>query len=248
MTRPEKAPAAEPVVPCGGIEVKEIIPMTSMRKTIARRLSQSFRDAPHINQHVEVDMTEAIRLSRRAKERTEARHGVKVSLNDIFIKTVAGALREHPLLNARLQGDRIEVLKDINIGLAVALEDGLVVPAIERADRKRLWEIARDRKDLVERAREGRLSLAEMERGTFTISNLGMFDLVSFTSIVNPPQCGILSIAKTMDRAVVRDGEVVVRPILGITLAVDHRIVDGAIAARFIQDIKDALEDPSLLL
>jgi pyruvate dehydrogenase E2 component (dihydrolipoamide acetyltransferase) len=248
LKRPAVVPSLEAeALPCGA-EVKEMIPMTSMRKTIARRLSESFRDVPHINQHMEVDMTEAIRLRQRAKEKIEAKHGVKLSLNDIFIKTVANTLRGHPLLNAKLQGDQIQVLKDINIGLAVALEDGLVVPAIERVDQKRLWEIAEERKDLVERARQSRLSLHEMERGTFTISNLGMYDLVSFTSIVNPPQSGILSVAKTMERPVVKDGEVVIRPIVGITLAVDHRIVDGAVAARFLQDVKDALEDPYLLL
>jgi pyruvate dehydrogenase E2 component (dihydrolipoamide acetyltransferase) len=172
----------------------------------------------------------------------------KISINDIFIKAVALTLREHPRLNSRLNGDRIEIIRTINVGLAVALEDGLIVPAIEKADEKRLGQIAKERKDLTERARQGRLALSEIERGTFTISNLGMYDIVFFTSILNPPQSGILSIGKAMDRPVVRDGAVVIRPILEMSLAVDHRIVDGAMGARFLQDLKLGLENPVLFM
>jgi pyruvate dehydrogenase E2 component (dihydrolipoamide acetyltransferase) len=228
-------------------EVAESIAMTTMRRTIAQRLSQSFRDVPHFNLNVEVDMTEAIRMSELVGEKTKIKTGVKLSLNDIFIKSVAVTLRDHPRLNARLQGDQIKVLRDINIGLAVALEDGLIVPAIERADQKRIWQIAMERKDLVERARQSRLSLDELERGTFTVSNLGMYDIVFFTSILNPPQSGILSIGKTMDKPIVKDGAVVIRPIVEMSLAVDHRIVDGAVGAQFLQDLKNGLEDPHLL-
>lgn len=231
----------------GPAEIAEIIPMTTMRRTIAQRLSQSFRDAPHFNLFTEVDMTEAIRLREFVGEKTEGKAGVKLSLNDIYIKTVAITLRDYPRLNARLQGDQIEVLRNINIGLAVALDDGLIVPAIEGADQKNLWQIATERKDLVERARKGHLSLYELERGTFTISNLGMYDIVSFTSILNPPQSGIVSIGKTMERPVVREGSVVIRPIVEMTLAVDHRIVDGAVGAQFLRDLKNALENPYLL-
>ena len=230
-------------------EVAEIIPMAGMRRTIAQRLAQSFHDAPHFNLGTEVDMTEALRfLDHSLQKRMEERAGLKLSLNDIFIKAVALTLREHPLLNARLREDRVEILKDINIGLAVALEKGLIVPAIEKADQKRLWESAKERKDLVEKARGGSLSLAEIERGTFTVSNLGMYDIVFFTSILNPPQTGILSIGKTYDRAVVREGEIVIRPIVEMTLAIDHRVVDGAVGAKFLQDLKDGLEKPYLLI
>ena len=244
-----KAPEPEGAVSHAmSTEVQETIPLTSMRKTIARRLSQSFRDTPHINLVTEVDMTEAMRMRELTEDKLEAKHGIRLSLNDIFIKTVADTIRYHPLLNARLRGDNIEVLSNINIGLAVALDKGLIVPAIEQADRKRLWQIAKERRDLVERARQGSLSLNELERGTFTISNLGMYEIVSFTSIINPPQCGILSIAKTIERPVVKDGKIVILPIVEISLAVDHRIVDGAVAARFLQEIKEALEDPYLLI
>jgi pyruvate dehydrogenase E2 component (dihydrolipoamide acetyltransferase) len=193
-------------------------------------------------------MTEVKRFLDLNAQKADSQAEVKLSVNDIFIKAVAILLHAHPRLNSRLNGDQIEILRDINIGLAVALDDGLIVPAVEKADQKRLWQIARDRKDLVERARQGRLSLAEIERGTFTVSNLGMYDIVFFTSILNPPQSGILSIGQTMDRPVVRNGAVVIRPIVELSLAVDHRIVDGAVGAKFLQDLKNGLENPILLI
>jgi len=243
-----RAPKIEAPPPFGPLEVAEIIPMTTMRRTIARRLSQSFHDAPHFNLGTEVDMTEVKRLIDLLERESEGKGGVKVSVNDFLIKAVAITLRDHPRLNSRLNGEQIEILKNINIGLAVALDDGLIVPALERADQKRLWQIARERKDLVERARQGSLLLEEIERGTFTVSNMGMFDIIFFNSILNPPQSGILSFGKTMDRPIVIDGSVVIRPIAEMTLAVDHRIVDGAVGAKFLQDLKQGLENPALLL
>lgn len=227
-------------------EVSKIIHMDTMRRTIANRLSQSFHDVPHFNLCMEVDMTEAQRMKDVLHKKTQVQFGISLSLNDIFIKAVAITLRDHSRLNARLKDNQIEVLEDINIGLAVALDDGLIVPAIEKADQKRLWQIAKERKDLVEKAHQRHLSLAEIERGTFTVSNLGMYDIVFFTSILNPPQTGILSIGKILDRPVARDGEIVIRPIVEITLAVDHRVVDGVVAAKFLQDLKDGLENPYL--
>jgi pyruvate dehydrogenase E2 component (dihydrolipoamide acetyltransferase) len=243
-----KAVKMEAPIPFVPLEVAEIIPMTTMRRTIARRLSQSFHDAPHFNLGTEVDMTEVKRWLDSQSEKMGAAVGAKISINDIFIKAVAATLRDHPRLNSRLNGDQVEILRTINIGLAVALDDGLIVPAVEKADQKRLSQIAEERKDLVERARQGRLSLDEIERGTFTVSNLGMYDIVFFTSILNPPQGGILSIGKILDRPVVRNGCVVIRPIAEMTLAVDHRIVDGAVGAKFLQDLKHSLENPILLI
>jgi pyruvate dehydrogenase E2 component (dihydrolipoamide acetyltransferase) len=230
------------------LEVAEIIPMTTMRRTIARRLSQSSHDAPHFNLGTEVDMIEVKRLLDLLGTETEGKGAIKVSINDFLIKAVAMTLRDHPRLNSRLNGEQIEILRDVNIGLAVALDDGLIVPAVERADQKRLWQIAKERRDLVERARQGRLRLEEIERGTFTISNMGMFDIIFFNSILNPPQSGILSFGKIMDRPVVNAGSVVIRPIAEITLAVDHRIVDGAVGAKFLQDLKRGLETPGLFI
>ena len=242
--KPTRAIAA---APSGPFEIAEIIPMTTMRRTVAQRLSQSSHDAPHFNLCTEVDMTEAVKLHSLLGNRTETQMGVKLSLNDLFIKSVAVTLRDHPRLNARLQGDRIEILRDINIGLAVALDDGLIVPAIAKADQKRLGHIARERKDLVERARQGSLTMEELERGTFTVSNLGMYDIIFFTSILNPPQSGILSIGKKIDKPTAKNGEIVIRPIVQLSLAVDHRIVDGAVGAKFLQDLKRGLEEPYLL-
>jgi pyruvate dehydrogenase E2 component (dihydrolipoamide acetyltransferase) len=230
------------------LEVAEIIPLTTMRRTIARRLSQSSHDAPHFNLGTEVDMIEVKRLLDLLGTETEGKGAIKVSINDFLIKAVAMTLRDHPRLNSRLNGEQIEILRDVNIGLAVALDDGLIVPAVERADQKRLWQIAKERRDLVERARQGRLRLEEIERGTFTISNMGMFDIIFFNSILNPPQSGILSFGKIMDRPVVIAGSVVIRPIAEITLAVDHRIVDGAVGAKFLQDLKRGLESPGLFI
>jgi pyruvate dehydrogenase E2 component (dihydrolipoamide acetyltransferase) len=243
-----KGPEIEAPPVSGSSEVAEIIPMTTMRRTIARRLSQSSHDAPHFNLGTEVDMTEVKRLLDLLGTETEGKGAIKVSINDFLIKAVAMTLRDHPRLNSRLNGEQIEILRDVNIGLAVALDDGLIVPAVERADQKRLWQIAKERRDLVERARQGRLRLEEIERGTFTISNMGMFDILFFNSILNPPQSGILSFGKTMDRPVVIAGSVVIRPIAEMTLAVDHRIVDGAVGAKFLQDLKRGLETPGLLI
>lgn len=142
-------------------------------------------------------MTEIKRWLDSQSEKIGAAGEAKFSINDIFIKAVATTLRDHPRLNSRLNGDQVEILRTINIGLAVALDDGLIVPAVERADQKRLSQIAQERKDLVERARQGRLSLDEIERGTFTVSNLGMYDIVFFTSILNPPQGGFCPLARS---------------------------------------------------
>ena len=244
----EERPSVSPVAPAGSLEVADVIQMTSMRRTIAHRLSQSSREVPHVYLWTEVDMTEAGRLMRSLRGSPDAAGEIKVTITDIFIKAVAVVLRDHPRLNARLKDNRIEILKDVNIGLAVALEDGLIVPALEKADQKRLPKIAGERKDLVDRAHEGRLTLEEIERGTFTISNLGMYDITFFTSILNPPQSAILSVGKTMERPVVRDGSVVIRPILEMSLAIDHRSVDGALGAVFLQDLKKSLENPYLLI
>ena len=246
--KPAKGEVAKVAPTLGPLEVAEIITMTTMRRTIARRLSQSFHDAPHFNLGIEVDLSEVLRLLDLLGKESEAKGRGKLSVNDLLIKAVAVTLRDHPRLNSRLNGEQIEILKNINIGLAVALDDGLIVPAVAHADQKRLWQISRERRDLVERARQGHLALEEIERGTFTVSNMGMFDIVFFNSILNPPQSGILSVGKTMDRPVVREGVVVIRPIVEMTLAVDHRIVDGAMGAKFLQDLKRGLENPALLI
>ncbi len=225
-------------------QLGQIVPMSSMRKAIARRLTQSKFTAPHIYFFNEVEMEKLAALRDEVVGTFEQARGVRVSINDFFIKAVALALREYPLLNAKVLGEEIHIFAEINVGLAVAMEDGLIVPAISRADGLGLAEIALRRTDLVERARRGKLTLEEMERGTFTISSLAQFDIEFFTAILNPPQTGILTVGKMEERAVVRNGQIVARKTIKQGLSVDHRVVDGAVAASFLQSLKNKLENP----
>jgi len=175
----------------------------------------------------------------------EKQFEVRVSINDILIKATGLTIREFPLLNAMVKGEEIYVNPEINVGLAVAMEEGLIVPAIPQADQLGLGRIAQMRMDLVERARANRLRLEEIERGTFTISSLAQFDITFFTAILNPPQSGILSIGKTTDQLALGNGQVIAKKVAQFGLSVDHRIIDGAVAAAFLQSLKQRLENPS---
>jgi pyruvate dehydrogenase E2 component (dihydrolipoamide acetyltransferase) len=244
-TPEEKTRRAEPESPpVAKYELGQVIPMNSMRKVIARRMVQSKFTAPHISFFNDVDMEKLTNLRGEILSHFEKETGVRISMNDFFIKAVALTLREYPLLNARVSGEEIRIFPEINVGLAVAAEDGLIVPAIPRADQLGLGEIALCRADLVERARTGKLTLEEMERGTFTLSSLAQFDIIFFTAILNPPQSGILTLGKTEEKPVVREGQVVIRKIVRQGVSVDHRIVDGAVAAQFLQSLKKKLENP----
>jgi pyruvate dehydrogenase E2 component (dihydrolipoamide acetyltransferase) len=223
-------------------------PISSMRQVISRRMSESSVTAPHIHFYTEVDMTRVNDLKEEIADRYEKERGVRVSLNDIFIKLTALTIRDYPLLNARLDRDRIVVLPEINVCLAVAISDGLIVPSVRNADKRSLREIALMRKDLVDRARSGKLKLSELESGTFTISSLAQFDIFYFTAILNPPQSGILTIGKTQDKPVVVNGEIKIRPVTVLGLSVDHRLIDGAVAAAFLQSLKERLEKPVFYL
>ncbi len=225
-------------------ELGQVIPMNSIRKVIAKRMVQSKFTAPHIYFFNDVEMGKLTALREEIVADFEKYEGVRISMNDFFIKAVALTLREYPLLNAMASGEEIRIFPEINVGLAVAMEDGLIVPAIPRADQLGLREIALYRADMVERARQGKLTLEEMERGTFTISSLAQFDITFFTAILNPPQSGILTLGKMEERPVVKEGQVVVRRIITQGLSVDHRIVDGAVAAQFLQSLKQKLENP----
>ncbi len=245
-----KAPEQKPGVPevkrppAAKYELGQVIPMNSIRKVIARRMVQSKFTAPHIYFFNEVDAGKLTILREEIVQDFEKYEGVRISMNDFFIKAVALTLREYPLLNAMVSGEEIRIFPEINVGLAVAMEDGLIVPAIPKADQLGLREIALYRADLVERARLGKLTLEEMERGTFTISSLAQFDITFFTAILNPPQSGILTLGKMEEKPVVKDGQVVIRKIIQQGLSVDHRIVDGAVAAQFLQSLKKKLENP----
>jgi len=222
----------------------QIIPMNSIRKVIAKRMVQSKFTAPHIYFFNDVDMEKLLTLREEILTEFEESEGIRISINDFLIKAVALTLREYPLVNSTVSGDEIRIFPEINVGLAVAMEDGLIVPAIPRTDQLGLGEIARYRADLVDRARQTKLTIEEMERGTFTISSLAQFDITFFTAILNPPQSGILTVGKVEERPVVRNGQMVIRRMMKEGLSVDHRIIDGAVAAQFLQSLKKKLENP----
>jgi pyruvate dehydrogenase E2 component (dihydrolipoamide acetyltransferase) len=239
------APAA---VPEG---LAEVIPLHGMRRTIAERMSASYRTAPHIALTVRVDMgdLEEARARLNAKSQAEAAGGPHVSVTALIVKAVAWTLKRHPWLNSTLREEAIHLLPEINVGVAVALPQGLIVPVVSRADRKGVAEIAAEVQDLTDRAREGRLAPADVAGGTFTVTNLGPLGIEQFTAIINPPQAAILAVGVTQPEVVPDDvHQVTVRPVMRMTLSADHRIVDGAVAAHFLNDLREALETPALLL
>jgi len=220
-----------------GPRVREVIPLTGIRKTAAERVSLSARTAPHSTVTMEADMTNAARLHEEKQ----------VSYNDILVKAVAKALTEHSIVNSTLDREQIKVFEDINIGVAVATEKGLMVPVIHNANKKSLKEISSMLSDLVEKARVSKLSKEELTGGTFTITNLGMFGVEIFTPIINPPETAILGVGKVIEKPVVVNKEIGVKPMMYLSLSYDHRVIDGAPAAQFLQKIKQYLENPYLL-
>ncbi|NIS59448.1 MAG: 2-oxo acid dehydrogenase subunit E2 [Proteobacteria bacterium] len=223
----------------------KVIPMNKMRQVIARRMSESASSAPHIYLFIDINMEKVLNLREIILEGFEQQFNVRPSINDFLIKAVGLTIREYPLLNARIKGDEIHVHPEINVGLAVALDDGLIVPAIPRADELGLGTIAQMRADLVDRARKEKLTIEEVQRGTFTVSSLANFDISFFTAILNPPQSGILTVGKTQDQLYLEDGQVKTTKVANCGLSVDHRIVDGSVAAAFLQSLKKELEKPS---
>ena len=237
------AAAAQPVAAGPGMERVEL---TSMRKTIARRLGEAW-SAPSFILNRSVDMTAANAL--RAKMLTSVKESdVRPTVSDILTKAVAVALRQHRQMNAWWNEDSILQFEAAHVGLAVATDAGLVVPVIRDAHAKTVREIAADRKLLVDKARTGKLQPADFEGGTFSISNLGMMGIDSFTAVLNPPQAGILAVGATVDTPVVVDRRVEIRPMMTISLTCDHRTVDGAVGARFLQTLVEHLEDPTSML
>jgi pyruvate dehydrogenase E2 component (dihydrolipoamide acetyltransferase) len=244
VERAEEAPAParapEPVV-TGEVERREL---TSIRRTIARRLTEAWQ-IPVFQLQASADMTRVNALVKRLREDEE---GPKLTVTDVLTKVCAAALMRHREVNAQWTDDAILLLPSANVGLAVAAPQGLVVPVIRGAERLTFAEIAAARSAVVTRAREGKLQREDLEDGTFTISNLGMFRVESFTAVLNPPQAAILAVGAIEDRAVPLDGELVVRPMMTLTATFDHRAVDGAPAAGFLQSVKELLEEPALML
>ncbi|MEV5538446.1 dihydrolipoamide acetyltransferase family protein [Saccharopolyspora shandongensis] len=235
------APAAAPVV---SNEDVEEIPLSNIRKVTAKRLVESKQQAPHFYLTSAIDVTDLMAFRATLNERLQAAGGPKVSVNDLVVKAVATALRANPAVNVSFAGDKMLQHKRINLGVAVAIDNGLVVPVIKDADRKSVSEIAKESRELAGRAREGKLKLDEMSGGTFSISNLGMFGIEQFSAVINPPEAAILAVGAARDEVQVRDGEFVARKILRATLSADHRAVDGAVGAAFLQLLTGLLEDP----
>src|SRR5437667_9508195 len=234
---------AEPAAIEAG-EVTEI-PLTAMRRTIAKRLSQSMQTAPHFYVTSVIDTGKLADLRRQINEYAQKEPDpVKVSFNDLIMKAVAIALVRMPQVNVSFAEDRLILKKQVHIGMAVALEQGLIVPVIRNADQRRILEIARESQRLAELARTGKLRPEDFSGGTFTVSNLGMFDVDSFTAVINPPESAILAVCSITPTPVVVDGQVVVRDRMKVTLSADHRAIDGAMAARFLQEVKRLLEEP----
>lgn len=226
------------------------IPLVGKRKRIAERLTASYQSTPHIYLTVEVDMTAAENARKRINRIAKKDEQPTVSMTAFLAKIVAWALARNPKLNASLQTDRIELLEDINVGIATAIDDGLIVPVIHGTDKLPLREISERLSYLTKQARDGALTAAEVSGGTFTISNLGMYGISSFTAIINPPQSAILAVGGLVRKPVVIDENdtVAVRPMMNLTLGADHRVVDGADAALFMVDLVKALESPEFIL
>jgi pyruvate dehydrogenase E2 component (dihydrolipoamide acetyltransferase) len=234
-----------PTEPAAAPEEVEVEQLSSMRKTIARRLTEAWQ-APVFQLGITADMGRALEVRRRLVELRG--DGAKPTVSDLITKVCAMALMRHRDVNALYRGDTIELYPTANIGIAVAIPKGLVVPVIRGCERRTIPEIAAARADLVERARAGKLQQADLDGGTFTISNLGMFGIERFIAVLNPPQAAILAVGATQEKPVVVDGQVVVRQRMELTLTCDHRAVDGATGAEFLRDVKTFLEEPGLAL
>lgn len=219
------------------------VPTTQMRKTIARRLGESKFSAPHFYLTVEINMDNAM-ASRTA---VNAINPVKISFNDFVVKACAVALRKHPAINSSWFGDKITYHRDIHIGVAVAVEDGLLVPVIRHADLKNMTQINQEVKELAGKAKNKKLTPQEMQGNTFTISNLGMFDIEEFTAIINPPDACILAVGSIIKKPIVKNDEIVIGHMMKVTLSCDHRVVDGATGAQFLATLKSILENPVMM-
>jgi pyruvate dehydrogenase E2 component (dihydrolipoamide acetyltransferase) len=228
----------------------EIVPLTNIRRTIAERMQKSFNESPHIALTVEVDMTEAENARKRFNVQAEKLKQPRITVTALMIKVVAWALTRNPYINASFNGDSISLWKDVNIGVATAAPQGLVVPVLKGADHLGVSEINMRLVELAERARENKLKLDDVQGGTFTISNLGMFGIRQFRAVINPPESAILAVGSVVRTPIVMDehDRVEVRPMMSLTISADHRVIDGIVAARFLSDLVIGLESPSMLL
>ena len=225
----------------------EVIELSGIRQIIAERMTMSVQTNASVTLHTEVDATSLVELRELFGEKLQEQ-GVKLTYTDLIVKIIANALREHPRLNATLTDGGIHMLGDINIGVAVALEDGLVVPVVRNADKIGLASISEQIKNLAEKARNNQLTPGELQDGTFTLTNLGNFGVDAFTPIINPPECAILGVGRILKKPVVHNDEIAIRSMLTLSLTFDHRVVDGAPAAQFLQTVSQYIQNPYLLL
>lgn len=229
------------------VPAETVRPLTGVRRVTAKRMRESLSEMAQTNTRMDVDMTNMMSFRKQMNARLE-KEGIKISFLDLLVAVCARALIEHPQANVSLQDDGIHYKNYANIGIAVDSEKGLVVPVIKDADVLSIPEISRVGKELVEKARKGVLQPGDMKGGTFTISNLGMFEVDSFTAIVNPPETCILAVGRIAERPVVENGQIAIRPMMNLCLSYDHRVIDGAPSARFLQEIKRYIENPVWLL
>jgi pyruvate dehydrogenase E2 component (dihydrolipoamide acetyltransferase) len=220
------------------------VPVSQMRKTIANRLAESKFTAPHFYLTMEINMNQVL----NARERINANAPVKISVNDIIVKATAMALKQHPLVNSSWLGDKIRYNNHINIGIAVAVDDGLLVPVVRFADQKNLTSISSEIKEFGKKAKEKKLQPQDWQGNTFTISNLGMFGIEEFTAIINPPDACILAVGGVKEVLALANDEVIVNKVMKVTLSCDHRVVDGVVGSKFLQTLKAYLEDPIQML
>jgi pyruvate dehydrogenase E2 component (dihydrolipoamide acetyltransferase) len=246
LSKPTPVPAtAKP-----GDRPAQVIPLTGIRQTIAERMTASFHDIPHISLTVEADATRLESTQKSLSTLAEKDGAGRITMTALLVRIVCWALERNPFINASLIDGKVYLWQDINIGVATAIPDGLIVPVIHQVGQKSIREIALSLQDLTLRAREGRLALSDVQHGTFTISNLGMFGIRQFRAVINPPESAILAVGAVVRKPVVINDkdEVAVRPILNITLSADHRVIDGVVAARFLSDLVQGIELPESLL
>jgi pyruvate dehydrogenase E2 component (dihydrolipoamide acetyltransferase) len=246
-------PAVSAVMPKpvgDAVRPAEIIPLTGMRLKIAEKLQASFQDSPHISLTVEADVTHLEEVRGRMNALAARQGAGKISLTVLLVKVIAWALERNPYLNSSLLDQSIRLWQDVNVGVATALDNGLIVPVIHNTNKLSIRQIADCLADLTQRAKQGKLSVSDVQRGTFTLSNLGMYGIRQFRAVINPPESAILAAGAVVRKPVVVDERdtVEVRPILSLTLAADHRVVDGVVAARFLVDLVQGVENPDILL
>ncbi len=253
FTAKQKAPAAAAPAEKKAGEAKmeegdKLVKLTSMRKVIARKMLESCNQAAQAYMTNSIDATLIQEFREKILKTAEKKHGVRVTITDFVIKITAMALERHPVINTRWTADGILFLKDINVGMAMALKDGLIVPVIHNANKKSIVQIAKDRTALIDKGRGGKLGPAEMTGGTFTVSAMGMFGTELFSAIINQPENAILGVGAILDKPVVVNKQIVIKPMMNLTLTYDHRTIDGAEAGQFLRTLKELHDDPMLVL